>query len=366
MKSFTISRRAQRPRSTLGWLACASIERCVFLAPVLIVMIVSLVGASGQVSAMEPGIGVEVEPERSAPAPKKMHSEPRATEFAAPTSAIPAICSNPPNAIVAENCLPGNPSSDWQVYGAGDPTLQGFATDISFNLGSMVAFKVNDTAAAPYHIDIYRMGYYGGNGARLITTIPSSQTLEVAQPACASDATTGLVDCGNWSVTAAWTIPTGPGSSPSGIYIATPVREDTGGESQMIFVVRDDASTSPVLFQTSDTTWHAYNDFGGNSLYIAGPGTNPGRAYKVSYNRPFGNRANALDGYTTHDFVFYAEYPMVRWLEANGYDVRMHRASTATATARSFSTTGRSCRSGTTNTGQPASGLTSRRRETPA
>ena len=32
------------------------------------------------------------------------------------------------------------------------------------------------TAKAPYHIDIYRMGYYQGNGARLVTTIPSSQT----------------------------------------------------------------------------------------------------------------------------------------------------------------------------------------------
>ena len=43
---------------------------------------------------------------------------------------------------------------------------------------------------------------------------------------------------------------------------------------------------------------------------------NPGRAYKVSYNRPFTTRDNAPE-----DWVFNAEYPMVRCLEANGYDV---------------------------------------------
>ena len=41
-----------------------------------------------------------------------------------------------------------------------------------------------------------------------------------------------------------------------------------------------------------------------------------GRAYKVSYNRPFTTR-----GYAPEDWVFNAEYPMVRWMERNGYDV---------------------------------------------
>ena len=66
------------------------------------------------------------------------------------------------------------------------------------------------------------------------------------------------------------------------------MREDRASEgSHIIFVVRDDDGHSDLLFQTSDTTWQAYNSYGGNSLYTGGPGTNPGRAYKVSYNRPF-------------------------------------------------------------------------------
>src|SRR5437870_3456691 len=78
------------------------------------------------------------------------------------------------NPIVAENQLPGTPQSTWGV-GTGDATIQGFATDISVDQGQTVDLKVNDTALAPYRIDIYRMGYYQGNGARLVTTIDSSQ-----------------------------------------------------------------------------------------------------------------------------------------------------------------------------------------------
>src|SRR5262245_60315051 len=38
-----------------------------------------------------------------------------------------------PNPIIAENQLPGNPQSEWDIVGAGDDSIQGFATDISYN-----------------------------------------------------------------------------------------------------------------------------------------------------------------------------------------------------------------------------------------
>src|SRR5438552_19191850 len=77
-----------------------------------------------------------------------------------------------PNPIVCENQLAGSPESEWEVSGfnAGDSSLQGFATDISVNVGETVRFKVNTTAAT-FNADIFRMGYYGGNGARRVATI---------------------------------------------------------------------------------------------------------------------------------------------------------------------------------------------------
>ncbi len=225
--------------------------------------------------------------------------------------AAPDPCQAPANQIVAENCLPGAPPSQWDVSGSGDSTIQGFATDISVNHGTTVHFKINTDASA-YTIDIYRIGYYQGNGARFITSITPSATLPQTQPPCLTDDSTGLVDCGNWGESASWAV---PGDAVSGVYFAKLTRSDDEGASQIPFIVRNDSSTSPLLFQTSDTTWEAYNTYGGNSLYVGGPGTDPGRAYKVSYNRPFITRDGGPE-----DFFFNAEYPMVRWLEANGYD----------------------------------------------
>ena len=113
-------------------------------------------------------------------------------------------------------------------------------------------------------------------------------------------------------MSATWAVPT---DAVSGIYFAKLVRTDgTNGSSHIFFVVREDASTSALLFQTSDTTWQAYNDYGGSSFYDAPQPI--GRAYKLSYNRPFNTRGDSAE-----DFVFNSEYPAVRWLERNGYDV---------------------------------------------
>ena len=220
-------------------------------------------------------------------------------------------CSKPANAIEAENCLPGNPQGDWYVSGAGDETIQGFSTDMSVNVGQTISFKVSTTAKS-YHIEIYRMGYYQGNGGRLITTFTPSVSLAQGQPACMTDSASRLADCGNWKVSASWAVPS---TAVSGIYIAQLVRDDTNGASDIIFVVRNDASTSAMLFQTADESWQAYNNYGGFSLYGDSSGfALTDRGYKVSYNRP-------LSPIEIETQVFYAEYPMVRWLEANGYDV---------------------------------------------
>jgi hypothetical protein len=218
-----------------------------------------------------------------------------------------ASCTSPQNPIEAENCRLGNPFSEWYIVGAGSPNIQGFATDISVNAGQPVFFKIS-TDAILYRIDIYRLGYYQGDGARLVASILPLGSLPQPQPPCLTDSSTGLTDCGNWTISASWAVPS---DATSGIYFARLMRLDTGEASPIIFVVRNDSSNSDILVQTSDTTWHAYNDYGGNSLYVGNP---MGHAYKVSYNRPF----NVPNMYT---WFFSAEYPMVRWLEANGYDV---------------------------------------------
>lgn len=231
-----------------------------------------------------------------------------AVSFGARPAAAADPCAPLVNPVACENSKPGSPNSAWSVSGAGSATIQGFATEISVNAGQTQRFKVS-TPATSYRLDIFRMGYYGGNGARQVASI--NPVGRQSQPACLSDDSTGLVDCGTWAVSASWAV---PADAVSGIYFARLVRTDgTAGASHVFFVVRNDSSHSNLLFQTSDTTWQAYNTYGGNSLYVGSP---DGRAYKVSYNRPITTRDTGAE-----DFVFNAEYPMVRFLEANGYDV---------------------------------------------
>lgn len=213
------------------------------------------------------------------------------------------------SAVACENLQPGTPASTWDVDGAGSDTIQGFATDMSVNAGEMIRFKVK-TPASAYVVEIYRLGWYQGNGARLIATVTPSAALPQTQPACLSDSATNNLDCGNWAVSASWAV---PASAVSGVYVARLLRQDTGADSHVPFVVRNDASHSDVVFQTSDTTWQAYNAYGGSNFY-EGPN---GRATKISYNRPFATRG----GPHARDFLFANEYPMIRFLERNGYDV---------------------------------------------
>ncbi len=219
------------------------------------------------------------------------------------------------NAIVTENALAGNPSSEWDISGMGDPGIQGFASDISVNKGQTVNFKINVTDGSNYTIKIYRLGYYNRNGARLIADLGSFTG--TIQPAPITDIPTGLVDCGNWSVSASWNT-TGV---VSGVFIAKLTKTIGGGSSHIIFIVRDDAANTPILFKTSDATWQAYNIYGGNSFYTGSTGFTNGRAAKISYNRPFVTRAGGGGGDASEDWVFNAEYPMIRWMERNGYNV---------------------------------------------
>ncbi|MFE6735653.1 DUF4082 domain-containing protein [Microbacterium sp. NPDC057650] len=227
-----------------------------------------------------------------------------------PAQAVGSSCGPTINPIVCENSKPGTDPSVWDIDGAGDDSIQGFATDISVNAGSKIDFKV-DTNARAYTIDIYRTGWYQGKGARFIQSVPVTAALPQTQPQCISDVSTELYDCGTWKVSASWNV---PNTAVSGVYVAKLTRTDTGGASHIIFIVRNDGSTSDVVFQTSDPTWQAYNTYGGSDFY---QGNANGRSYKISYNRPFATRGSMAG----RDFYFSSEYATVRFLERNGYDM---------------------------------------------
>jgi fibronectin type 3 domain-containing protein len=228
---------------------------------------------------------------------------------------VPRACSTG-NAIVLENCYPGN--NPWNVRNTATIAaggIEGYATSLSINRGSAVDLKVNSAPGTTFRTEIYRTGYYGGAGARLfsvITGIPGA-----AQPACTTDAATGLIDCSNWQTSLTLTTTLG---WPSGVYAIRLVREDTGTDNQILLTVRDDSRRAQVVYGVAYAAFQAYNNYGGKSLYdfnSTGNTTVSGttRAVKVSFDRPFEQpRSGLRDWYTR------TEAATVTWLEQSGYD----------------------------------------------
>lgn len=78
------------------------------------------------------------------------------------------------NLIQIENAKPGE--RDWQltrvrlndVHGFRSPWIEGFCDKQSVKAGENLKLMVSTNPSANFEIEIFRMGYYGGKGARLM------------------------------------------------------------------------------------------------------------------------------------------------------------------------------------------------------
>lgn len=212
----------------------------------------------------------------------------------------------PSNAITAENDLPGDP--DWQGgRGARPGELEGYADRVSARPGDRIPIRVSSDRPLEVGWSLYRIGWYGGAGARLVDS--GSLGVVPHQGACPVEAGTGLIRC-SWSVAAE--IPL-PAQALSGLHLIKLVRED--GVFHQLPLIVEDGRAAPILFQASVTTWQAYNDWGGASLYVDRVGsTGLGRAVKVGFDRPY------LEGYGAGQMLRW-EVHFAQFLERYGYDV---------------------------------------------
>jgi len=233
------------------------------------------------------------------------------------------MAANVTNLILIENRKPG--TRDWMLsHTRIDPEskyrcpwIEGYCSARSVRAVEELSICVSTNPASEFTLEIFRMGFYGGAGGRLMLTQGPFAGRPQPEPSVGSKR---LREC-VWEPATTFKI---PGDWLSGVYVGklTELREKT--QSYVIFIVRDDRP-GDFIFQCSDNTWQAYNRWpdqfalydNGKEQWWCGPDV------QVSFDRPYGKYCQILDAplSTGSGEWFLWEYPLAYWLESQGYDI---------------------------------------------
>jgi hypothetical protein len=225
--------------------------------------------------------------------------------------------------IRAENEKPG--TTDWLLKNTRVdpktkyrcPWVEGYCSHTSLRAGDTLSIMVSTNPPSPFVIDLYRLGYYGGKGARHMERLGPFKGAVQPEPEVGDER---LREC-RWESATKLAIPK---DWPSGVYLGKLTAEKDGLQSYVIFIVRDDRACD-FLFQCSDTTWSAYNRWpdqwslydDGKKQWYWGPGV------RVSWDRPYGKYCQVVDAPLSQgsgEFLLW-EFPLAFWMEKEGYDL---------------------------------------------
>lgn len=228
-----------------------------------------------------------------------------------------------PDLVRRENQRPG--TRDWQLAKTGVdpktryrcPWIEGYCSRTSVRPGESIQFFVSTKPASRFMLDLYRMGYYGGQGGRHLFQLGPLPAKPQPDPPVGPNRVRECL----WEPSASLAI---PADWVSGVYLGKLTAEREGWQSYVIFIVRDDRRAD-FAFQCSDTTWQAYNRWpnqfalydDGKQQWYCGPGVD------VSFDRPYGKYCQILDAPLSQGSGewFLWEFPMAYWLESQGIDV---------------------------------------------
>lgn len=218
----------------------------------------------------------------------------------------------PPSLVALENRRPG--TRGWASFGGAPPgAIEGY-TLASAVPGDTLNFHVSANPSESYRILVFRMGWYGGIGARLVACLPACDGSAAARTELSpSPNEVGLVHAG-WPIAQRLAI---PHDWVSGYYLVHYVLTSgahAGTSTAGFFILREapGGPREPMLVQAGASTWQAYNGWGGGSLYEFNSPEGR-RAAKVAFDRPM-----TRPGLTK---ALAWDVPLVRFLERRGYDI---------------------------------------------
>ena len=200
----------------------------------------------------------------------------------------------------------GGPFRSWLAPSVSASGPEGWFSSPSATCNQDIGLHISGNGE-PVTIRVFRMGFYGGTGARLISETITKPIPHYFVPRPTKSPESLLIT--DWP--AAWDFKVTNRTLPGQYLIRL---DDKNGDSNFVpIMVTNPESKSPVTFISSVLTWQAYNEWGGYSLYKGPNLTRRSRAMVVSFDRPY-------DGDGGGQFR-YMEFPIVRLAEKLGIDL---------------------------------------------
>ena len=176
-------------------------------------------------------------------------------------------------------------TGDWRIRQPAEGRIEAFTAVSSGPPGTRVGVKVS-TSAGSYRVTAYRIGAYkGGWGSQVWQSEPLRGRLQPEAVFAPAETRTVVAP---WSEDL--TIDT-TGWMPG--YHVIKLRTGTGFETQVPYVVSSPSAAGTVALVAPITTWQAYNQWGGYSLYHGPDGDR--RSWAVSFDRPYQGAVGAND-----------------------------------------------------------------------
>lgn len=168
-------------------------------------------------------------------------------------------------------------SDRWRLQRpAMDRQIEGYATRVGAPVGASVRLRIS-TNAPTYRVRAFRLGSYRGGTGRQVRH--SRGLAGHRQPSA-------RLHEGSHMVTAPWrdSLAVSTKQWPEGFYVFK-LEASTGWQAHVPYVVTSRSVSGRVVLVAPVTTWQAYNDWGGYSLYVAPAESR--RSWAVSFDRPY-------------------------------------------------------------------------------
>ena len=211
-----------------------------------------------------------------------------ATTVAALVLAMSACTSPPapgqeaPPSNAAAPVVPAAPvrgTGDWQLTHPGaEHAIEGFADRVSVVPGQPVQLFVSTTATG-YTVTAFRIGAYDGSDALAVWTSDRRPGVVQSPP---------TVDEPTHTVVTHWhpSLTIGTDGWAPGDYLLR-LDGENHAQSYVPLTVRTPSNDGRVVVINAVTTWQAYNQWGGHSLYKGPDGRREDRSRAVSFDRPY-------------------------------------------------------------------------------